>query len=116
MSEVGQLISMTNDERSVGHLTRIAPKPVVFTPLQGVSFLCSGPKCHKVDGYLPVLHYEVAEQPGPLYTELWCSRCGACYLVTWKDEGAPIRVERRGWRDVLPDGSWGDLHGKAGEE
>lgn len=107
-----RMLMSTNDEGSITHLTRIAPKPVDFLPGQSVTFACSGPTCYKVDGDFP----QLSAQTGgilqePIYAELMCMRCGAIYLVTWGYRDVPTLVERRGWRDVESDGTWGRLHG-----
>ena len=102
----------TNDEGSVAHLLKIAPKPVDFYPRQSVAFACSGPKCLKRDGLFTQLYAEAsAGLDEPIYTELWCKRCGTLYLITWGYKDVPMLVERRGWRDVESDGTYGRLHG-----
>lgn len=107
-----RVIMSTNAEEAITHLTRIVPKPVEFVPMQGVVFACSGPKCYKIDGSRPLLSAEASDnQTEPIYTELWCARCGASYLITWKHGDTPTRVERRGWRDIENDGSYGRFHG-----
>jgi hypothetical protein len=111
-----QMIMTTNDSYAIKYLERIVPKSVAFTSLSGISFSCQGPKCFKQNGTFAHLSATMPDEPGPLYSEIWCSRCGAVYLITWKHGDEPIRVERRGWRTIESDGSYGRLHGKENDE
>lgn len=107
-------ILTTNDEGMVAHLTKLKPEPIEATQLQGVSFYCTGPTCSK-QGEETATPFQLikikADGQDPLYSEVWCSRCGAVYLVSWQQGNEPIRVERRGWRNVERTGWYGRLYG-----
>jgi hypothetical protein len=114
MSEYREIMT-TNEAWLIVHLTQLKPKPVEITPLQGVSFSCTGPLCTEQDEATP-FQLVKAEGQGPMYSEVWCARCGAVYLITWKQGDEPIRVERRGWRNVECNGWYGRLYGHLNEE